>query len=415
MKRLSVALLADYLEEGWPSMDLVAEMLLDRLSREHAATVEVTLIRPSLPRRLSRVSSQKLAFGVDRMAGRLWDYPRFASRLHQRFDLFHVVDHSYAQLVHRLPANRTLVTCHDLDTFRSVLEPEREHRSAAFRAMTRRILDGLRKAGHVACDTEATRSLLIERARFSEDKTTVVHNGLHPSFTTHREAAADREAAQLLGPRRSSVDILHVGSAIPRKRLDVLVRIISELGGRVRLVRVGGPFTAEQAALARDLDVPVLVLPFLDRATLAAIYRRSALLVMPSEREGFGLPLLESLACGTPVVASDIAALREVGADAATYCAVGDVEAWTDAIHMLLDERQEQPAEWAARQQRGVRRAEAFSWSKYAREIASLYERMVDGSAVANERASEPTREEWGSRGPTSARAAESEGRSPSE
>jgi glycosyltransferase involved in cell wall biosynthesis len=124
---------------------------------------------------------------------------------------------------------------------------------------------------------------------------------------------------------------------------------------------------------------------------------------------------LESLACGTPVVASDIAALREVGADAATYCAVGDVEAWTDAIHMLLDERQEQPAEWAARQQRGVRRAEAFSWSKYAREIASLYERMVDGSAVANERASEPTREEWGSRGPTSARAAESEGRSPSE
>ena len=53
MKRLRVALLADYLEEGWPSMDLVAEMLLDRLSREHAATIDVTLIRPSLQRRLS--------------------------------------------------------------------------------------------------------------------------------------------------------------------------------------------------------------------------------------------------------------------------------------------------------------------------------------------------------------------------
>ena len=103
MKRLRVALLADYLEEGWPSMDLVAEMLLDRLSREHAATMEATLIRPSLPRRLSRVSSQKLAFGVDRVAGRLWDYPRFASALRERFDLFHVVDHSYAQLVHELP------------------------------------------------------------------------------------------------------------------------------------------------------------------------------------------------------------------------------------------------------------------------------------------------------------------------
>ena len=387
MTRLRVALLADYLEEGWPSMDLIAEMLLDRLSREHAATIEVSLIRPLLPRRLSRVSRQKLAFGVDRITGRLWDYPRFVSSLRERFDLFHVVDHSYAQLVHQLPAARTLVTCHDLDTFRSVLEPEREPRGVAFRAMTQRILDGLRKAGHVACDTEATRALLIERARFSEDKTSVVHNGLHPSFTTGHEAAADREAAQLLGPRRSSIDVLHVGSAIPRKRLDILIHVMSELGSRVRLVRVGGPFTAEQAALVRDLDVSALVLPFLDRATLAAIYRRCALLVMPSEREGFGLPLLESLACGTPVVASDIAALREVGGDAVTYCAVGGIDSWTAAIHRLLEEREQQPSQWAARQERGVRRAEAFSWSKYAREIASLYEHMADATSPANERA----------------------------
>ena len=378
MTRLRVALLADYLEEGWPSMDLVADMLLDRLNREHAATIDATLIRPPLRRRFSRVSERNLAFGVDRIAGRLWDYPRFAAELRDRFDLFHVVDHSYAQLVHQLPAARTVVSCHDLDTFRSVLEPERERRSAPFRVMTRRILEGLRKAGHVACDTEATRSQLIERAHFPESRTSVVHNGLHPSFSPRHEAAADREAARLLGPR-SSIDILHVGTAIPRKRIDVVVRVIAELGRRTRLVRVGGPFSAEQAALARDLDVRVAILPFLDRATLAAIYRRSALLVMPSEREGFGLPLIESLACGTPVVASDIAALREVGGDAATYCAVGDVDAWVAAINELLDERDERPDEWGARQERGVRRAEAFSWSKYAREIASLYEQVATG------------------------------------
>jgi glycosyltransferase involved in cell wall biosynthesis len=382
MKRLRVALLADYLEEGWPSMDLIAEMLLDRLSREHAATMEVTLIRPSLPKRLSRVSTQKLAFGVDRIAGRLWDYPRFASALRERFDLFHVVDHSYAQLVHELPGDRTLVTCHDLDTFRSVLEPDREPRSVPFRVMTRRFLDGLRKAGHVACDTEATRTQLVERARFAEDRTSVVHNGLHPSFTTVHEAAADREAARLLGPRRASIDILHVGSAIARKRLDVLIRIMAELGGRTRLVRVGGPFTAEQTALARDLGVTVAVLPYLDRATLAAIYRRSALLLMPSEREGFGLPLLESLACGTPVVASDIAALREVGGDVVTYCAVGDIDAWANAIGALLEERERRPAEWVHRQESGVKRADAFSWSKYAGEIAGLYARMVNGTTT---------------------------------
>jgi glycosyltransferase involved in cell wall biosynthesis len=206
----------------------------------------------------------------------------------------------------------------------------------------------------------------------------VVHNGLHPSFSPQHEASADREAARLLGPR-SSIDILNVGSAIPRKRIDVVVRVVAELGRRVRLVRVGGPFSAEQAALARDMGVTVAVLPFLDRSTLAAIYRRCALLVMPSEREGFGLPLVESLACGTPVVASDIAALREVGGDAAAYCAIGDIDAWVAAINELLDERDERPAEWVARQERGIRRAEAFSWSKYAREIASLYEQVANG------------------------------------
>jgi glycosyltransferase involved in cell wall biosynthesis len=381
MSRLRVALLADYLEEGWPSMDLVAEMLLDRLSREHSSTVDVTLIRPPLRRRLSRVSTRRLAFGVDRVAGRLWDYPRFAGELKAQFDLFHVVDHSYAQLVHELPADRTVVTCHDLDTFRSILEPEREPRSAAFRVMTRRILNGLRKAGHVVCDTEATRALLIAKASFSEAKTSVVHNGLHPSFTPVHEPSADREAARLLGPRRTHTDILHVGSAIPRKRIDVLIRIMSELGRGTRLVRVGGAFTAEQAALARDLGVQVVVLPFVDRATLAAVYRRSALLVMPSEREGFGLPLLESLACGTPVVASDIPALKEVGGDAVTYCAVvGDIDAWTAAIGALLEERDQRPDEWAARQACGTRRADAFSWSKYAREIAALYGRFANGT-----------------------------------
>ncbi len=74
---------------------------------------------------------------------RLWDYPRTRRRDRRPTTTsFHVVDHSYAQLVHRVPAGRAVVTCHDLDTFRSVLEPELEPRSAPFRAMARHILTG---------------------------------------------------------------------------------------------------------------------------------------------------------------------------------------------------------------------------------------------------------------------------------
>jgi glycosyltransferase involved in cell wall biosynthesis len=397
MNRLRVAVIADFLEEGWPSMDLVAEMLMDRLRREHAATIEATLVRPALKARLSRVSRHRLASGLDRIAGRMWDYPRVVTGLAADFDLFHVVDHSYSQLIHELPGECTIVTCHDLDTFRSVLQPQSEPRGIAFRAMTRRIMDGMRKAGHVVCDSSATRDQLVRYAGIADSKTSVVHNGPHPSCTIAAEPAADWEAARLLDGRRSAIvseaspppvtNILHVGSTIERKRIDVLLRVVAAIRRRepaVRLVRVGGAFTAAQAASLRDLGLDdSVVVPFIDRATLAAIYRRSALLLMPSEREGFGLPVVESLMCGTPVVASGIAALREVGGEAVTYCEVDDVDGWERTVCALLDERRRRPEEWARRRAAGVARAESFSWSRYAAEIVDRYHQMAGGAGVA--------------------------------
>ena len=113
--RLRVAVIADYAEEGWPSMDLVADMLMSHLAAEHAGTVEATLIRPVMPARLAR--------RFDRFAARFYDYPRVVATLPPEFDVYHLVDHSYAHLAHALPAGRTLITCHDLDAFRSILQP----------------------------------------------------------------------------------------------------------------------------------------------------------------------------------------------------------------------------------------------------------------------------------------------------
>ena len=215
--------------------------------------IEPTLIRPPLRRRADAVAAAAATdagpSALDRIANRLWDYPRSSRGLAGRFDLFHIVDHSYAQLVHALPPGRTLVTCHDLDTFRSVLEPELEPRSAMFRAMTRRILDGLRKAGHVACDSDATRDALVARAGIAAERTTVVPNGPHPSCTPDRRAGRRRRGRAPARAARRIVDLLHVGSTIARKRIDVLLRVFARCVRRhrqLRLMRVGGPFTAEQ-------------------------------------------------------------------------------------------------------------------------------------------------------------------------
>jgi glycosyltransferase involved in cell wall biosynthesis len=388
MRRLRVAIFADYLEEQWPSMDLVADMLLDRLQREHIRGIDAVLVRPALRRRAAAWLSSPRAHTLDRLANRLWDYPRVAGAMTNGFDVFHVVDHSYSQLVHRLPAGRTVVTCHDLDTFRSVLEPGAEPRSWPFRRMTRHILAGLRKAGHVTADSEATRAALIGKAGIPAERTTVVPNGPHPSCRPDPDAASDLEAARLLGAAGRTIDLLHVGSTIARKRLDLVLAIFAAVRREypsARLVRVGGPFTAEQRGLARALGVAdsVVVLPVLDRSTLAAVYRRSALVLLPSDREGFGLPVLESLACGTPVVASDIPPLREVGGYAVSYCAPGHADVWRAMVARLLKERASDPTRWKFRREAAVRRAAAFSWSRYAAEVAAIYTRVagVSGSA----------------------------------
>src|SRR4249920_1021309 len=94
-----------------------------------------------------------------------------------------------------------------------------------------------------------------------------------------------------------SIEILHVGSNAPRKRVDRVLQLTADLvrqDPRVRLVRVGGSLTDEQQRLARDLGVTdrITILPPLDDRHLASLYRRTALVVLPSDREGFGLPVV---------------------------------------------------------------------------------------------------------------------------
>lgn len=376
MTPLRVAVIADYLEEGWPSMDLVADMLVLHLQQEHGATIAPTLVRPSMPRRFSGLPLPH-ARGVDRVLARQWDYARAVKALPASFDLYHVVDHTYAHLVHALPASRTIVTCHDVDAFRSVLEPELERRSAPYRWMSRRILSGLRAAAQVPCDSEATRDALVELAAFPVDRLPVIPNGSSSEGWAQPNGLADLEAARLLGPRRGA-ELLHVGSTIPRKRIDLLLDVFAAIRAvrqDARLVRVGGPFTAEQRVRARDLGVldAIAVLPFVDRATLSAVYRRAVVALLPSEREGFGLPLVEALGCGTPMVASDIPVLREVGGDAAEYCAVGDIEAWRDTVLRLVAECEGSRDRWAERRAAGLERAADFSWSRYAEQLVAVY------------------------------------------
>jgi glycosyltransferase involved in cell wall biosynthesis len=170
--------------------------------------------------------------------------------------------------------------------------------------------------------------------------------------------------------------LLHVGSTIPRKRIDVLLDVFGRVRERrpeLRLVQVGGVWTAAQTELIDRLGIgPAIVQARgLTRDALAELYRRAAVVVLPSEAEGFGLPVIEALACGAILVATDIPVLRETGGDAAVYCPLADVSAWTETVVRAF-------ADPASAPDRGVRLAQArrYSWAAHARTIADTYLRL---------------------------------------
>jgi glycosyltransferase involved in cell wall biosynthesis len=378
-----VALVCDFLEENWPSMDLVADMLFEHLERQHAGDFSVTRLRPAMRRRLGGLPfDSSLLRNADRFASRFIDYPRWLRSRARDFDLFHVVDHSYAQLVHCLPPERTIVTCHDLDTFRCLLEPEREPRPLWFRAMTARVLSGLKRAAFVITVSSAVRDEIIRHRLAPPERVKVIPNGVHPSCSPIPDVRADAELERLLpASPGSAVWLLSVGSTMARKRLDVLLHVFADIRRQlpeVRLLRVGGRLTPSQLQLARELGVEdaVVELGMVDRAILTAAYRRAHLLLHTAEAEGFGLPLIEAMACGCPVVATGIPVLREVGGAAATYCPVADLEAWKNAVLSLLPPRSGQVAYQVARE-RSIAHAAAFSWVETARQTAYIYEHLL--------------------------------------
>lgn len=386
--RLRVAVICDFVEEGWASMDLVGDMLCRQLESRHALALSVNLIRPCFVRRLSWATAAlpgaRTRFNADRALNRFFDYPRYIRRIRNRFDVFHVVDHTYAHLAHGLAPARTIVTCHDLDAFACLLGIDVKRRSPLFHAMARRILAGMRKAACVGCDTLATRDGLAANGLVSASRLVVIPNGVHPACSPAPDKAADAAVASMLGINDDAVELLHVGSTIARKRIDILLRVFAEARREchtLRLIKAGGALTGEQRQLARSLGVAdaIVTMPFLTPDSLAALYRHAAMVLLPSDTEGFGLPLAEALACGTPVLASDIPALREVGADAVSYCPPGNVSAWSAALVAMLRERSAQPDRWAQRRAAGIRRASSFSWAEYADRCAALYSEVANG------------------------------------
>ncbi len=201
-----------------------------------------------------------------------------------------------------------------------------------------------------------------------QQKIHVIHEGVRTVYTPARK------------PERDHVEFLYVGRRDPYKNLPLLIRCLDAVrkrGHPARLRVVGGDDArypeARQAATALRLDDAITWSGYIPDADLVTAYQRADVFVLPSRYEGFGLPVLEAMACGTPVICSNSSSLPEVAGDAALLIDPDRPDTLTDAMVRLA--RDARLRELYARY--GITRAATFTWEKTARQTLVVYESLT--------------------------------------
>ncbi len=294
----------------------------------------------------------------DDWLARLWQRLRLplpAEWLTGAADIFYAPDFVLPPLRRRTYA---LLTVHDLSFLRHPQTFPRALREYLVRSVPRSVA----RADHILADSNATRDDLITLLHVPPEKVSTLYSGVSARFTAQAQPDERERLRQRYGI--AAPYILSVGTVQPRKNYLRLMEACDPLAERgLELVIVGQPAWLAEPILAAAAQRPyVKMLGFCRDEDLPALYRQAELLAFPSIYEGFGLPPLEAMACGTPVVASDASSVPEVVGEAGILVPPEDVAAWRAALRRGLDD-----LELRARlREAGLRRAAQFTWARAA-------------------------------------------------
>jgi len=316
-----------------------------------------------------RLSIRTLPLTDDWMA-RLWHRLRLplpAELVTGKLDLFYAPDFLLPPLAGKA---RTLITIHDLSFLRHPETFPSQLRAYLETAVPR----SAERADHVLTDSEATRRDVIELLGLAPERVTTLLLGVSDTFTPDAgpHERAHLRSAYAIGDRPY---ILAVGTVQPRKNYARLISAVDRVRevADVDLVIAGRPaWLADEvlaAAAARD---HVHLLGFVADTDLPMLYRQAGALAFPSLYEGFGLPPLEAMACGTPVIASSASSVPEAVGDAGLLLDPLDVAAWADALIAVHADADLRAGLIAA----GLARAAGFTWTRAAEAWLAAIARM---------------------------------------
>lgn len=284
-----------------------------------------------------------------------------------RLDVLHSPDFIPPQF----GAGRKIITVHDLNF---IYYPEFLTKESV-RYYADQIARAVRQADHISADSHATRHDLIEHLGVPPQKITTVHLSVNPIYQQMvSETAVAQTLSQFNLPKGF---ILAVGTLEPRKNIPFLLRAYQSLQQQsslnVPLVLVGRKgwlFEEIFATIAElKLEGSVIHLEGLGDEPISHLYHAAAVLVTPSHYEGFGLPALEAMNCGCPVIVSNRGSLPEIAGKAGLILDILEEEEWTSALNNVLVDAQLR----IKMIEGGYAQAATFSWSKAAEQTLKLY------------------------------------------
>lgn len=316
--------------------------------------------------------------GIKKYYETFWRHPRAVSRLDA--DIFHVIDQCESHIVYRLAQAHqpVVVTCHDLVQF---IYPEILRDQSRFPALSmatwKYSVSGMAKADRVIAVSTNTAQDVSRLLKINPADIDVIPNGLNAKFGV----LPSTEVAEIRKQYTRSPDtfcLLNVGSTHLRKNISTVLqvlKILKEKGLPICLWRTGSDFTSAQKSFIQehDLESDIYDLGSPDNDRLIQIYNAANVLLAPALYEGFGMTIVEAMACGTPVITSNVSSLPEVAGDAAILVDPLNIDAIVAAVCQLQQDNSYNHQLVA----KGLLRSQFFSWQKTAEQVARVYENTL--------------------------------------
>ncbi|WP_036477640.1 glycosyltransferase family 1 protein [Myxosarcina sp. GI1] len=359
------------------SMDVYADNLISQLKKIRSNWEFIEIAPQSWSNKIE--NSWHSGNPVKKYYERFWRYPQVVCQ--QNVDLFHIIDHTDGHIAYWLKKSGKpiLITCHDLVQF---VYPEilkdQSRLPALSMASWRYSVGGMKVANRIIAVSENTAKDVSKMLNIESQKITVVSNGVDPQFRVLSGDSIERLRQQYSNSPKE-ICLLNVGSTHQRKNILTILKVLETLRERdilARLWKVGSDFTVEQKKYICEhhLESQINFLGQPDKKMLIALYNAADTLLAPSLYEGFGLTILEAMACGTPVITSNVSSLPEVGANAAILLSPLDVNAIVESICFLKYDLLYRQSLIDS----GLIRASLFTWLNTAKKMTSIYENLSE-------------------------------------